>query len=405
MVLIVQKYGGSSVANISKLNTVAKRIIGTKKRGNRVVVVVSAPGDTTDELIELASEITASPEDREMDMLLATGEQKSIALLAMTIHALGEDAISFTGPQCGIITDVSHGKAKISNINTARIENELKKRKIIIVAGFQGISHEDNITTLGRGGSDLTAVALASVLRADVCEIYTDVEGIFNADPRVVPDARKIERISYDEILEMAGSGSQVMQSRSIEVAKKYNINIHVRSTFSKKEGTIICKEAPMMEEVVVAGVSHEKDNVKMAIIGVKDRPGIVAKIFGALSDNGVNVDMIVQSSAISGVNDVSFTIKHKDLKKSIKIMDKVKKALKAKQVIYSDKVAKISIIGVGMKSHSGVAAKLFSILADKNINIQMIATSEIRVSCVIDVKDMERAVRAVHKGFGLSKK
>lgn len=405
MTLIVQKYGGSSVADIEKIKNVAKRIIKTRRKGNNVVVVVSAPGNMTDELIELAEQLSPVPHERELDMLLATGEQRSIALLAMAIHTQGEDAISFTGPQCGIITDVSHGRARIKNINTARLVKELKRTHIIIVAGFQGISSEHNITTLGRGGSDLTAVALASALKADVCEIYTDVDGIYNADPRLVPDARKIDRISYDEILEMAGSGSQVMQARSIEVAKKYNVDIHVRSAFSNREGTIICKEAPMMEDVVVSGVSHEKDIIKMSIIGVKDRPGIVANIFGALADEGVNVDMIVQSTAISGENDVSFTIKKTDLKKSLIIMEQVRKLLKAKKVLHGDNVAKLSIVGVGMKSHPGIAAKLFSVLAKEKINIQMISTSEIRVACVIDSGEIERAVKAVHKSFGLGKK
>jgi len=405
MALIVQKFGGSSVADVKKIKNVAKRIIKTRRKGNNVVVVVSAPGDMTDELIELAEQVSPVPHERELDMLLATGEQRSIALLAMAIHTQGEDAISFTGPQCGIITDVSHGRARIKNINTARLVKELKRTHIIIVAGFQGISSENNITTLGRGGSDLTAVALAAVLKADVCEIYTDVDGIYNADPRLVHDARKIDRISYDEILEMAGSGSQVMQARSIEVAKKNNVDIHVRSTFSDKEGTIICKEAPMMEDVVVSGVSHEKDIIKMSIIGVQDRPGIVANIFGTLAEAGVNVDMIVQSTAISGENDVSFTIKKTDLKKSLVIMEQVRKSLKANKVLHGDNVAKLSIVGVGMKSHPGIAAKLFSVLAKEKINIQMISTSEIRVACVIDAGEIERAVRSVHKSFGLGKK
>jgi len=358
----------------------------------------------TDELIELASGINQLPEEREMDMLLATGEQKSIALLAMAIQALGGKAISFTGPQCGIITDPHHMRARIKTINTVRIEKELKKGNIVVAAGFQGMTHDNDITTLGRGGSDLTAVALASALKADICEIYTDVLGVYTADPRLVPDARKMETVSYDEILEMAGSGSQVMQARSIEVAKKFNVNIHVRSTFSDKKGTLICKEVPMMEEVVVSGVSHEKDTVKMSIIGVKDRPGIAGKIFGKLAESGINVDMIVQSTAISGINDISFTLKHKDLKKALLVTNSLKKKLGA-SVLYDDRVGKVSIVGVGMKSHPGVAAKLFSVLASGGINIQMISTSEIRISCIINVKDIEKAVKLVHRSFGLGKK
>jgi len=404
MALIVQKYGGSSVADVEKIKNVAKRVFNTWKKKNRVVVVVSAPGDTTDELIDLASKISTMPEDRELDMLLATGEQKSIALLAMAIQALGGKAISFTGPQCGIITDPQHTRARIKKINTVRIERELKKGNVVIAAGFQGMTHDNNITTLGRGGSDLTAVALASALKADLCEIYTDVSGVYTADPRVAPAARKLDRISYDEILEMAGSGSQVMQARSIEVAKKFNVTIHVRSAFSNKKGTIICREVPMMEDVVVSGVSHEKDTVKLSIIGVKDRPGIAAKIFGALAASGVNVDMIVQSTAISGINDVSFTFKHKDLKKALAVANGVKRDLGASSVLYDDRVGKVSIVGVGMKSHPGIAAKLFSILAAAGINIQMIATSEIRVACIISVNEIEKAVRLIHKGFGLGK-
>ena len=400
MALIVQKYGGTSVAGPERVKKVARRIIMTKKKGNRVIIVVSAPGDTTDRLIETAQQITDSPPDREMDMLLATGEQMSIALLAMAINALGEKAVSLTGGQVGIVTDETFTKARIKKIDTKKITRELNKDKIVIVAGFQGITADRDITTLGRGGSDLTAVALASVLKADQCEVYTDVSGVYTADPRIVPDAKKIDRISYDEMLELASLGAQVMVPRSIEVAKKFNVDIHVRSSFNDEEGTVITKEVSRMEEVVVSGVAYDKDQAKVAITDVPDRPGIAAKIFGALGAGNVNVDMIIQSSAEGGINDISFTVNRGDLKKTLDIMEKVKREIGAKELVYDDGVAKVSIVGVGMRSHSGVASKMFSALAEENINIEMISTSEIKISCVIKEKDTEKAVRAIHKKF-----
>jgi len=400
MALIVQKYGGTSVAGPERVKKVARRIIMTKKKGNRVVIVVSAPGDTTDRLIATAQQITDSPPDREMDMLLATGEQMSIALLAMAINALGEKAVSLTGGQVGIVTDETFTKARIKKIDTKKITRELNKDKIVIVAGFQGITADRDITTLGRGGSDLTAVALASVLKADQCEVYTDVSGVYTADPRIVPDAKKIDRISYDEMLELASLGAQVMVPRSIEVAKKFNVDIHVRSSFNDEEGTVITKEVSRMEEVVVSGVAYDKDQAKVAITDVPDRPGIAAKIFGALGEGHVNVDMIIQSSAEGGINDISFTVNRGDLKKTLDIMEKVKREIGAKELVYDDGVAKVSIVGVGMRSHSGVASKMFSALAEENINIEMISTSEIKISCVIKEKDTEKAVRAIHKKF-----
>jgi len=400
MALIVQKYGGTSVAGPERVKKVARRIIMTKKKGNRVIIVVSAPGDTTDRLIETAQQITDSPPDREMDMLLATGEQMSIALLAMAINALGEKAVSLTGGQVGIVTDETFTKARIKKIDTKKITRELNKDKIVIVAGFQGITADRDITTLGRGGSDLTAVALASVLKADQCEVYTDVSGVYTADPRIVPDAKKIDRISYDEMLELASLGAQVMVPRSIEVAKKFNVDIHVRSSFNDEEGTVITKEVSRMEEVVVSGVAYDKDQAKVAITDVPDRPGIAAKIFGALGEGHVNVDMIIQSSAEGGINDISFTVNRGDLKKTLDIMEKVKREIGAKELVYDDGVAKVSIVGVGMRSHSGVASKMFSALAEENINIEMISTSEIKISCVIKEKDTEKAVRAIHKKF-----
>jgi len=403
MALIVQKYGGTSVDGPERIKRVASRIINTKRKGNRVIVVVSAPGDTTDRLIEAAREITSSPPEREMDMLLSTGEQMSIALLAMAIDACGEKAVSLTGGQVGIVTDETFTKARIEKIDTRKIERELAKDRIVIVAGFQGITADRDITTLGRGGSDLTAVALASVLKADQCEVYTDVAGVFTADPKVVPDARKIDRISYDEMLEMASLGAQVMLARSIEVAKKFNVDIHVRSSFTEEEGTVITREVSRMEEVVVNAVAYDKDQVKMSITDVPDRPGIAAKIFGALGEGNVNVDMIIQSSAEGGINDISFTVSRGELKRALTIMEKVKREIGAKQVLYDDKVAKVSIVGVGMRSHSGVACKMFSALAEENINIEMISTSEIKISCVIGEEHMEKAVRAIHKKFGLA--
>ncbi len=404
MALIVQKYGGTSVDGPERIKRVARRIIETKRKGNRVVIVVSAPGDTTDRLIEIARQITHSPSEREMDMLLSTGEQMSIALLAMAINALGEKAVSLTGGQVGIVTDETFTKAKIKKIDTRKIEKELSKDRIVIVAGFQGVTANRDITTLGRGGSDLTAVALASVLKAERCEVYTDVAGVYTADPRIVPDARKIDRISYEEMLELASLGAQVMVPRSIEVAKKFGVDIYVRSSFNDEEGTVITSEVSRMEEVVVSGVAYDRDQVKLSITDVPDRPGIAAKIFGALGAGNVNVDMIIQSSAEGGINDISFTVTRGDLKKTLDIMDKVKQEIGAKGLVYDDGVGKVSIIGVGMRSHSGVASEMFSALAEENINIEMISTSEIKISCVIKEKDIEKAVKAIHRKFGLAR-
>ena len=406
MRVIVQKYGGTSVATISRLKNAAKRIINTKKKGYRVVAVVSAPGDLTDELISEARRIDPYPVEREMDMLLSTGEQKSSALLAIAINALGSEAISLNASQVGIVTDTAHSKAKIIEIRAGKkLERLLNEDKIVIVTGFQGITPEEDITTLGRGGSDLTAVALAAVLGAQICEIYTDVEGVYTANPRLVRDAKKIDNISYDAMLELAVLGAQVMQARSIEVAKRYGVPIHVRSGFNNRRGTVISKEVPMMEDVVVSGVACDRDQVKMSIIDVQDRPGIAATLFGAISDRNINVDMIVQSSAADGKNDISFTVSKGDLKKCLDVLKIMKKNLKAENIIYDDKVAKVSIVGVGMKSHTGVASRMFSSLARKKINIEMISTSEIKISCVINQRDSAKAVRAVHQEFELGKR
>ncbi|MFH1258964.1 MAG: aspartate kinase [Elusimicrobiota bacterium] len=399
------KFGGSSVATSEKMKWVAKKVIAERKAGHRVVVVVSAPGDTTDDLIAMAQEITPNPDAREMDMLLSTGEQMSIALLSMAIKAQRYSAISLTGHQVGIITDKAHTRARITSIVPTKLEAELKKEKIVIVAGFQGINSEDEITTLGRGGSDLSAVALAAVLKADLCEIYTDVTGVYTTDPRVVRDARRIERISYDEMLEMAGSGAQVMQARSIEVAKKYGVDIYVLSTYEQnKTGTLITKEVPRMEDVVVSAVAFDKNQVKVTLTDVPDQPGIAAVLFGALAKQGINVDMIIQSAARNGNNDISFTVTRVDLPKTLTITKKVKEKLSAGNVVYDDKIAKISIIGVGMRSHPGVAAKMFKSLADNKINIEMISTSEIKISCVIREEKIKKAATVLHRTFGLDK-
>lgn len=406
MSLIVQKYGGSSVANAERIQNVARRVVKTRNRGNQVVVVVSALGDTTDNLIDLANQITSSPSTREMDMLLATGEQISVALLAMAIQTLGKKAISFTGPQVGIITDLTHTKAKILDINTDRISKALRDGNIVIVAGFQGKTVTEEITTLGRGGSDLTAVALAKALKADDCEIYTDVDGIYTADPRIVPDARKMDVISYDEILELAALGARVMQARSVEVGKKFNVPIWVKSSMIENpKGTLITKENKSMEDALVSGVALDDDQAKITIFGVPDQPGIAAKIFKILSDDRVNVDMIIQNKTESKSTDISFTVTKSELNSAMRSVEKAAKAVKAAHTVCDKNVAKVSAVGVGMKSHSGVASKMFDALAKKRINIQMISTSEIKISVVVDANKGKDAVRAIHSVFGLGKK
>ena len=398
--LIVQKFGGSSVANAERIQKVAKRVASYKKKGHSLVVVVSALGDTTDELIDLANKITADPPEREMDMLLSTGEQISVALLAMALNELGFEAISFTGAQVGILTDTSHTRARIVKIDTARIFEQLKKGKIVIVAGFQGITPGQDITTLGRGGSDLTAVALAKELKADECEIYTDVEGVYTTDPRLVPKARKLKEITYDEMLEMASLGAQVMQARSIEVAKKFDVPIHVRSSFSQNPGTMIIKEVKRMEDVLVSGITLNKNEAKITICNVPDKPGIAAKIFKELSSNGINVDMIVQNVSHVRQTDISFTVSKASSQKAIKLTKKAAKNISAGDVLQDEDIARVSIVGVGMKSHPGVAAKMFDVLAHNKINIEMISTSDISISCIIQKKFAEAAVKALHAKF-----
>lgn len=402
--LIVQKFGGSSVANPKRIKRVADRVTSYKKKGYDVVVVVSALGDTTDELIKLAGQINTDPSEREMDMLLSTGEQISVALLAMAIHKLGLKAISFTGAQVGIITDSSHTKARIIKINTDKIKEELNKGKIVIVAGFQGVNLNHDITTLGRGGSDLTAVALAKELKADECEIYTDVAGIYTTDPRIEPKAKKIREITYDEMLEMASLGAQIMQARSIEVAKKYNVPVHVRSSFSKEAGTMITKDTEKMEDVVVSGVTLSKSEAKITVCDVPDRPGAAAKIFKELSGSGVSVDMIVQNVSHTRKTDISFTVNKAELPRAMRITRKIASNIGCGDALSDEDIARISIVGVGMKSHRGVAAAMFETLAKNKANIEMISTSDISISCIIKKRFAEKAVRALHSAFGLNK-
>lgn len=402
--IIVQKFGGTSVADVTRMKSAAKRVIDTFSSGKKVVVVVSARGKMTDELLDLAYEINDNPSTRELDMLLSTGEQMSSALMAMAIHALGCPAVSFTGRQVGITTDSIHTKARIVNINANRITEALSKNKIVVVAGYQGVDENDNITTLGRGGSDTTAVALAALLKAELCEIYTDVDGIFTADPRVVTNARKLTQISYDEILELASMGAQVVHARSIEFAKNYNVPILVRSSFNDTSGTLISREVDEMEKIIVSGVTVTKNEAKVAIIGVADKPGQVTKIFQELAKENINVDMIIQNISANGLTDVTFTVHEDDLPLAIKTAERIKEEIAAKDIIANDKIAKLSIVGVGMRSHCGIAEKMFRVLSDEEINIQMISTSEIKISCIIDEDQAERALIGIHNAFELER-
>src|SRR5437773_4177030 len=399
MALVVQKYGGSSVADDEKIRNVARRVAASAP-GRELVVVVSAMGKTTDGLVALAHQVSPSPEPREMDMLLATGEQVTIALLAMALQSLGLRARSFTGFQAAIRTDRAHTRARITQISTERVRQSLDAGEIAVVAGFQGLSDEDEITTLGRGGSDLTAVALAAALKADICEIYTNVDGVYTADPNIVPDARKLDRVSYDEMLEMASLGAKVLQSRSVEFAKKWNVTVHVRSTFKPDPGTIVTREERGMEEVVVTGVTHDRNQAKISILRVPDRPGIAGQVFGALADANIVVDMIVQNISRDGYTDMSFTVPRADYQRAVGALSSVATKVGAQGVVHDERVAKVSIVGVGMRSHSGVASRMFATLARESINIQMISTSEIAVSCVIEDKYAELAVRALHDTF-----
>jgi aspartate kinase len=408
MGLIVQKYGGSSVADAEGMKRVAARIVSSKRDGNQVVVVVSAMGDTTDELIDLANQVTPIPNGRELDMLLTAGERISMALLAMAISSLGHEARSFTGSQAGVITDSSHGRARIIDVTPGRIQEALNEGAIAIVAGFQGISQDTkDITTLGRGGSDTTAVALAAALDADVCEIYTDVDGVFSADPRVVPSAKKLKSVTYDEMLELAASGAKVLHLRCVEYARRYDLPIHVRSSFSTNEGTWVVKDHPegdQMEQAIISGIAHDKSEAKITIVGVPDRTGVAARIFQAIADNDINIDMIVQnvSAAATGLTDISFTLPKSEGANATVILQKLQGEVGFASILYDDQVGKISLVGAGMRSHPGVTATFFAAMAEAGINIEMISTSEIRISIICRVTDLEKGVKAAHTAFQL---
>lgn len=405
MALFVQKYGGSSVADAECMRRVARRIRDTQKAGNRVVVVVSAMGDTTDDLIALAKQVNPYPDEREMDMLLATGEMASSAVLTMALQAQGVKAISVTGRQAGIRVDSTHLKAKIEQIDPERIKRHLAQGYVVVVAGFQGINRDNDVATLGRGGSDTTAVALAAALKADRCQVLKDVEGVFTANPRVVPGARKMDEITYDEMLELASSGAEVLQSRAVEFAKKYGVVLEVLSSFVVKPGTLVREEVEEMESVIIRGIAADKNQAKVTLRAVPDKPGVAAGIFKALAAANLNIDMIVQNMSEDGRTDLSFTLPADDLHKAQAVLEPIMKKAKALDVHFDTGIAKVSIVGVGMKSHSGVAFKMFDILAANKINIEMISTSEIKISVVIRAADADRAVRALHDTFGLSRK
>jgi aspartate kinase len=406
MSLVVMKFGGSSVADTDKIKQVAARVVAKKNDGNKVAVVVSAPGDTTDDLIKMADKITFNPPSREKDVLLATGEMVSISLLAMAINVMGERAVSLTGPQAGILADENYGCAKIKEIVPQKVKDKLAENNIVVVAGFQALNPEGDITTLGRGGSDLTAVALAVALVADMCEIYSDVEGVYTADPRIVKDARKIECISYDEMLEMAGSGARVLQSRSVEVAKRFGLEIHSRSTFSKNQGTVITSEEKIrrnnMESFLISGISFDKDQAKFSII-TPDTAVIIARIFSQCAKAGIKVDIISQLAGVDKKNVVSFIVNRQDVRKTREQLGEIASDYKA-SVLCDERVAKVSVIGTGIKTNAEVTARVFEILHKNGINIDMISTSEIRISCIVNENDVLRAVEELHKGFGLSK-
>lgn len=404
MRLVVQKYGGTSVGNIQRIKKVAKKIAECKKDGVGIVVVVSAMAGETDKLIGLAHEISPDPEKREMDLLLSSGERVSCSLLAMAIQQLGFKAVSFTGRQVGILTDSAHTKARIKKIKAHKIRQALKEGLIVIVAGFQGIDEKDNVTTLGRGGSDTSAVALAAALKADVCEIYSDVDGVYTSDPNIVPNARKLNKISYEEMMEMASLGAKVLQIRSVQFAKKYNIPLYVKSSFNKEEGTLVAREDSEMEEVEVSCVTYDRHQAKISIIGVPDKPGIASKIFNVVADANIVIDMIIQNISHEGLTDISFTVPKIDSKKGVELAKSVGNEIGAKDIKIDANMSKVSIIGAGMRSHSGIAAKMFKVLAEENINILMISTSEIKISCVIKDKYNELAVRVLHKAFGLER-
>uniref|UniRef100_A0A7C2E9G4 Aspartokinase n=1 Tax=Ammonifex degensii TaxID=42838 RepID=A0A7C2E9G4_9THEO len=402
--LIVQKFGGSSVADAARIKQVARRVWQARREGNDVVVVVSAMGDTTDELIALARQVTGEPAAREMDQLLSTGEQVSTALLAMALQDLGAEAISLTGQQAGITTDGFYGKAAITGVDAGRLRAELAAGKIVVVAGFQGLAPNGDVTTLGRGGSDTTAVALAAALGADRCEIYTDVDGVYTADPRLVPEASKLPVVSHDEMLELASLGAVVLHPRSVELAKLYGVPLVVRSSFNNHEGTLVKEDAGMERTHMVSGVAHDLNVAKVGLFDVLDRPGIAHRLFAALAAENINVDMIIQGATRDGRNDIAFTVRRDDLKKTLAAVEKVKEAIGSKGYTYDDRVGKVSIVGAGMITRPGVAAAMFEALSTEGINIEMISTSEIKISCVIKETEVTRAVKALHQRFGLDK-
>lgn len=405
MKLIVQKYGGTSVKDTERIKAVARRVVSRAEEGNRVIVVVSAMAGETDKFVKYASEISDAPDEREMDLLLSSGERVTSALMAMAINELGHKSMSFTGRQVGIMTDSSHTKAMIEHIEAGRLKAALEKNKIPVVAGFQGINEFSDVTTLGRGGSDTTAVAIAAALKADLCEIYTDVDGVYTTDPRIVADARKMVRISYDEMLEMASLGAKVLHGRSVEFAKKYNVPLVVRSSYNESPGTLVTKEDDDMEKIVVTGVTQDKNQARITIMRVPDRPGIAATLFDAIASVNVNVDMIVQNiSSDDQATDISFTVSKADAKKAAEIAREVSDKMGAKGVNMNPDVAKVSIVGVGMQSHFGVAAKMFETLSKAGINIKMISTSEIKISCIVDAAKSEEAVKVLHDVFELAK-
>ena len=399
MAIIVQKFGGSSVADAAKVNNVANRVVDTYRGGNSVVVVVSAQGDTTDDLIDKAHEINPSPSKREMDMLLSSGEQISIALLAMAIEKIGAPVISLTGWQAGFQTNTSAGNARINKIDTERILSELDQKKIVIVAGFQGIDKYDNITTLGRGGSDTSAVAIAAAIHADKCEIYTDVDGVYTADPRIVKSAKKLDEITYDEMLDLASLGANVLHNRSVEMAKKYGVKLEVKSSFEKIDGTIV-KEAVSVEKMLIRGVARDNDVARIAIIGLEDKPGIAFKVFSLLANKHINVDVILQSIGREGKKDISFTVTKNHLTEAIELLESEKNALCYEEISHREDISKVSIVGAGMANNPGVAAKMFEALYDANINIHMISTSETKISVLVNVANAEKAVQAIHDKF-----
>jgi len=402
--LIVQKFGGTSVGDLDRIQNVANRVAKTKEAGNDVVVVVSAMSGETNKLVSYAEHFSANPARAEMDMLLSSGERVTASLLAIALSEMGYDAVSMTGRKAGIVTDNIHTKARIEEINPSVMQEALKEGRIVVVAGFQGVTQDGNVTTLGRGGSDLSAVAIAGALKADLCEIYTDVSGIFTTDPRIEPKAKKLEKISYDEMLELASLGAKVLQNRSVELAKKLNVNLVTRTSFSDEEGTLITKEENIMEKPLVSGIALDKNQARVSLVGVKDRPGIASDIFTKLSNNNVNIDMIIQNVGHDGKANIDFTVPVGDLGDAKKVMDKFVEDAEVDEASYDENICKVSIVGVGMKSHTGVAAKAFLSMAKENININMISTSEIKVSMVIDEKYAELAVRSLHAAYELDK-